>query len=377
MTIKIRPVTSKQDLDQFIQVARTANRDDPNWIQPLAFERREVLSPGKNPYFEHAKAQLFLAVRDGTPVGRISAQVDQLHITHHAEQAGQFGFLEGLDDREIFSSLIAAAEGFLKAEGMEIVRGPFSFSVNEETGLLVDGFDSPPRVMMGHNPPYYATHLDALGYVKAKDVIAYDYDARTPMPRSMEAMLEKVRRSGDLVVRTLSKKRLFEDLDIIIDIFNDAWSDNWGFVPMTPSEIQHMGNQLKLLVAEGYIAIAEYKGVPAAMSVSLPDVNRWLQGIDGKLFPFNWARVLTRAMRAPEAIRMPLMGVRKKYQSTAVGSALALAVIDAVRSYHSQRGTYRAELSWILEDNAAMRRMIELLGATPYKTYRIYERSLV
>ncbi|WP_137389744.1 hypothetical protein [Rhodoligotrophos defluvii] len=374
--IEIRTVADPRDLDQFIEVPRLIQGNDPCWIAPLALERREVLSPGKNPYFEHAEASLFLALREGMAVGRISAQVDRLHRERYAANTGQFGFIEAVDDPAVFAALFAAAEAWLKARDTELVQGPFSFSVNEETGLLIDGFQTPPRVMMGHNPPYYASQIEAFGYRKAKDVIAYDYDARLPMPRSMELLLDKARKSGDLQVRPLSKKRLFQDLDTIIDIFNDAWRDNWGFVPMTAAEIRHLGNQLRFLVREGYVAIAEYQGVPAAMAVSLPDVNIWLKGLDGRLLPFGWARLAWRALRRPEAVRMPLMGVRKAYQSTAIGSALALAVIDAVRRYHTSRGTCRAELSWILEDNVAMRRMIELLGAKPYKTYRIYERNL-
>jgi len=374
--IEIRTVDTRSDLDLFIETARIVQGGDPNWIAPLAFERREVLSPKKNPFYQHADVALFLALRDGRPVGRISAQVDHLHRKRYADEAGNFGFLEAIDDPAVFKALFDAAETWLRGKGSHVARGPFSFSINEETGLLIDGFDTPPRVMMGHNPPYYRTALEQLGYQKAKDVIAYDYDGRAPLPRSMASLLDKVRKSGDLVVRPLSKKRLFEDLDTIIDIFNDAWSDNWGFVPMTPAEIRHMGEQLKFLVAEGYIAIVDYQGTSAAMAVSLPDVNGWLKGLDGKLLPFNWAKLASRALSAPEAIRMPLMGVRKAYQTTAIGSALALAAIDAVRQYHLSRGTERAELSWILEDNGPMRRMIEVLGGKPYKTYRIFERAL-
>jgi GNAT superfamily N-acetyltransferase len=374
--IEIRTVSTRRDLDLFIDTARIVQGKDPNWIAPLPFERREVLSQAKNPYFQHAEGVLMLALRDGRPVGRISAQVDRLHRERYRDGAGHFGFLEAIDDPEVFRALFDAAETWLRTRGSTVVRGPFNFSINEEIGLLVDGFDEPPRVLMGHNPPYYGPHLEALGYARAKDVIAYDYDGRTPLPRSMASLLEKIHKSGDVKVRPINKKRLFEELDVIIDIFNDAWSDNWGFVPMTPAEIRHMGEQLRFLVAEGYIAIVEYQGKNAAMAVSLPDVNDWLRGLNGRLLPFGWLKLAKKALSAPEAIRMPLMGVRKAYQSTAIGSALALAAIDAVRQYHLARGTHRAELSWILEDNLPMRKMIEALGGKPYKTYRIYERAL-
>jgi GNAT superfamily N-acetyltransferase len=230
---------------------------------------------------------------------------------------------------------------------------------------------------MGHALPYYARHVEALGYRKAKDVFAYDYNALIPLPRSMQAMVDKIRSAGDLSIRPLSKRHLERDLAIIISIFNDAWSQNWGFVPMTHEEITVLGKNLKMLVGERYVAIANYVGEPAAMAVSLPNLNDWISDLDGKVLPFGWAKLAWRLLaRPPRSVRIPLMGVRQHYQGTAIGSALALSVIDAVRSYHLSRGTTRAELSWILEDNLPMRRMIEALGGVAYKTYRIYEKSL-
>jgi len=198
-----------------------------------------------------------------------------------------------------------------------------------------------------------------------------------PLPRAMQAMVDKVRVAGDLAIRPLSKENLDRDLAIIIDIFNDAWSENWGFVPMTREEIIALGKNLKMLVAENYISIATYKGEPAAMAVSLPNLNEWIRDLNGRLLPLGWAKLAWRLLaRPPQSVRMPLMGVKRSHHGTAVGSALALAVIDAVRSYHVGRGTRRAELSWILEDNMPMRRMIEALGGVAYKTYRIYEKNL-
>jgi hypothetical protein len=232
-------------------------------------------------------------------------------------------------------------------------------------------------MMMGHALPYYARHLENLGYTKAKDVFAYDYEARKPMPRAMQAMVNKVKAAGDFSIRPLSKKHLDRDLAIVIDIFNDAWSMNWGFVPMTREEIVALGKNLKLLVSENYVAIASYEGEPAAMAVSLPNLNDWIRDLDGRLLPLGWAKLLWRLMSAPpRSVRLPLMGVRRKFHGMPTGSALALAVIDAVRSYHLDRGTEHAELSWILEDNMPMRRIIEGLGAISYKTYRIYEKRL-
>src|SRR5207248_5109459 len=351
---------STGDRETFLRIPFTVFRGDPNWVAPLLFERREHIDAKKNPYFDHAEVQLFLAFKDGIPAGRVSAQVDRLRLERHGDQTGQFGFLDAIDDRGVFDALMRAAEDWLKVRGMRRIEGPFTFSINDETGLLIDGFDTPPSMMMGHALPYYASHLEAMGFAKAKDVIAYDYDARPPLPRAMQAMVDKARASGEMTVRAFRKKDLARELAIIIDIFNDAWSENWGFVPMTEAEVAALGRNLKLLVAGDAIAIAEYRGVPAAMAVSLPDINGWITDLNGRVFPFGWAKLAWRVlMKPPAAVRIPLMGVRKEYHGQAIGSALAIAVIDHIRNYHLSRGTEHAELSWILEDNLPMRRMIE------------------
>ncbi|MGI9499351.1 MAG: N-acetyltransferase [Geminicoccaceae bacterium] len=376
-SIDVREVDDEASLKAFLDVPFVIYADDPYWVPQLDVERREHLSPKRNPYFQHAEAQLFVAYKNGQPVGRISAQVDRLRLEIYKDAGGQFGFLESIEDPDVFAKLIEAAEAWLKAHGMKLAKGPFSFSINEETGLLIDGFDCPPSVMMGHAKPYYARQIEALGYAKAMDVIAYDYDALVPLPRSMRSMVDKALKSGEMTIRRISKKNLARDLDIIIDIFNDAWSDNWEFVPMTKAEIAALGKNLKLLVSEGYIAIADWEGEPAAMSITLPNINEWIGDLGGKLLPLGWMKLLWRMFGGPpNTVRMPLMGVRRKYRSSPVGAALALGVIDAVRSYHVSRGTTRAELSWILEDNTAMCRILQGLGAKPYKTYRVYERKL-
>ena len=377
MTLRVTEVASSGDKDAFLRVPHLVFADDRNWVAPLDLERREHFDPKKNPYFQHAEVQLFIAYDNDRPVGRISAQVDRLRLEHHPDASGQFGFLDAVDDQKVFAALLQSAEAWLVAKGMKSIHGPFNFSINDEMGLLIQGFDTPPSMMMGHALPYYARHLEVQGYAKAKDVFAYDYDGLKPLPRAMQAMVDKIRASGDLVIRPLSKKNLDRDLAIIIDVFNDAWSANWGFVPMTREEITALGKNLRMLVGEQYISIASYKGEPAAMAVSLPNLNDWIRDLDGKLLPLGWAKLIWRMMvKPPSSVRMPLMGVRRNYHGTAIGSALALAVIDAVRSYHLCRGTKRAELSWILEDNMPMRRMIEALGGVPYKTYRIYEKAL-
>ena len=374
--VRVVPVESRRDLKAFIDLPKAIFARDPQWVAPLDVERRMHL--GKhNPYFEHAEAQLFLATRGDRPVGRISAQVDRLHLERYGDGTGQFGFLDAVDDASVFATLLGTAETWLRSKGIGRVQGPFSFSINDESGLLVRGFDKPPAIMMGHALPYYGAHVEAAGYSKAKDLIAYEYDLHNAVPRGLSSVAAKAQASGRLKVRPLSKRNLERDLDIIIDIFNDAWSTNWNFVPMTPAEIKNLGSVLKLLVDERHVAIASLNEEPAAMIVSLPDLNGMTGDLDGRLLPFGWAKFLWRLKaKTHPAFRVALMGVRSRYRSSAVGAMLAIAVIDAIHLFHRSRGTLRSELSWILEDNMPMRRIIEALGADPYKTYRIYEKTL-
>jgi hypothetical protein len=375
--IEIIPVHSRQELNDFISVPHAIFADDRNWIPPLHVERREHLSARKNPYFRHAQAQLFLARRGVQTVGRISAQIDQLHIARYDDATGQFGFLDAIDDSSVFADLLGSAESWLGERGMRRIEGPFSFSINDESGLLVNGFHKPPFIMMGHARPYYAGHVEAAGYRQAKDLIAYEYDIRTPIPRAIGSMIAKNKASGRLVIRPLSKRHLSRDLGIIIGIFNDAWSGNWNFVPMTREEIENLGNVLKLLVTAEHVAIASLDGEPAAMAVTLPDINGMIHDLDGRLLPFGWVRFLWRLkFRRHAGARLPLMGVKARYRGSIVSAMLAFALIDTVRSYHLSRGTLRGELSWVLEDNKPLRHILEAIGAVPYKTYRIYEKSL-
>ena len=375
--ISVRPVGGKADLKAFLDLPFGLYRQDPNWVAPLYLERLEHLDPGKNPYFRHAEVALFLAFRGERLVGRISAQACRLRAERFADGTGQFGFLEAEDDPAVFAALFEAASSWLKARGMSRMQGPFNFSINDEMGLLIEGFDTPPSMMMGHALPYYATRLEELGFTKAKDVIAYDFEDPGEIPRTLKAAYDRALANPDIAVRPLDKKRLMRELEIIVAIANDAWSENWGFVPWTQEEMTALGNNLKLLVTGDYIAIAEYKGEPAAMAVSLPNINDWIRGLDGRLLPFGWAKLAWNLMaRPPRSVRMPLMGVRKAFHGTAMGGVLGMAALARVRSYHVSRGTMRGELSWILEDNKRMRRMIETFGGRAYKTYRIYEREI-
>jgi hypothetical protein len=285
--------------------------------------------------------------------------------------------LEAEDRAETFQALLATAETWLRGQGMRRVAGPFSLSINEESGLLVDGFEHPPSLMMGHARPYYAGHLEALGYGKIKDLICYHYDAKQELPAGIAALVRKTVKSSNLTIRQIDMSRFERDLATIMDIFNDAWSGNWGFVPMSPAEVRHLAKELKLIVRPQSVAIAELEGRPVAMAVGLPNVNEAIADLNGRLLPFGWAKLLWRLkVKTPKTARMPLMGVRRAYHSSRLGATLAISVIENIRQAQKKVGIESGELSWILEDNLPMRRMIEQFGCVAYKTYRVYAREL-
>lgn len=374
--ITIKPVLDKQGRDDFLQVPFTVFATDQHWVAPLFLERYDHLDPRKNPYFEHAEVQLFVAYRDGKPIGRISAQNDRLRLETHNDNKGMFGFLDAIDDIEVFAQLLQTAADWLKARGRSGMLGPFNFSINDEMGMLIDGFDKSANMMMAHSRPYYAKHMEVLGCTKAKDVIAYHYDLGD-VPTFLQRVQKRALASGDFSVRPIKLADMKNEINVIKDIFNDAWSNNWGFVPWTQSELDKLGKDLKMLVNGNYGYFASFKGEPAAFVVTLPNLNDWIKGMNGKVLPFNWLKLANQVIKKkPNSLRMPLMGVRKKYHDTAIGSSLSILVIEAARHYHVSRGGKTAELSWILEDNLPVRKLIENFGGVPYKTYRIYEKSL-
>lgn len=374
---EIHRVDGRGDLKRFVRVPWSLYRDDANWVPPLMAERMGHLNRKTNPYFAGAEAAFWIAVRGGRAVGRISAQVNRAHLERYGDATGHFGFLEGTDEGEVFQALTGTAEAWLRERGMARVLGPFSLSINDESGLLVDGFDTPPSLMMGHARPYYARRLEEQGYRKAKDLIAYAYDPQSPMPRGAAAMAERVREAPGISLRCLDKSRYDADLAAILDIFNDAWSENWGFLPMTPADVRHAARELKPLITEDLVAIAEVDGVPVAMAVALLNLNEAIADLDGSLLPFGWARLLWRLKTGKvRTARVALMGVRRDYHATPLGAALAFAVIGEIRKAGLHRGLTHGELSWVLEDNKPMDRMIAAVGGRPYKTYRIYEKGL-
>ncbi len=373
--IVVEPVIGKAMLRDFIRFPQSVYRDDAQWVPPLMFERLQAFSPA-NPFFQHAQWQAWLARRGDQLVGRISAQIDRLFLQHQQAETGFFGSFEAVDDPAVMSALFGAAEGWLKSQGIRRVLGPFNLGINQEIGLLVSGHDAPPYFMMGHAPVYYPAGLERLGYAGVRDTLAYEVLAGGfVLPERIQRLL---RRQKDKVrVRCLDRKHQRQELEAMRDIFNDAWSDNWGFVPFTHDEFHTMGKELLMLVPRDYIRIAEVGGEAAAFIVMLPNINEAIADLGGKLLPWNWARLIWRLkIKSPKTARVVLMGVRKQYQHTRLGPALAFLTIAALEQPARRRGIERVEMSWILEENQAMRNIIEQIGGRVTKRYRMYSKDL-
>jgi hypothetical protein len=373
-SLQIVKVEDRQNRNAFIRLPWSLYREDPMWVPPLLLERRMHISP-RNPYFDHATCRFWVAYRDGKPVGRISAQVDKMHLERHRDATGFFGMLEAEQNIETFQALFNTAESWLRSQQMEHCRGPFNLSINQECGLLVAGFDTPPSMMMGHALPYYADCIEQCGYNKEKDLLAYIVEGDIEYSPTRKMLMKRAK--GRYLTRPLRKKYFQEDLDIIFSIFNDAWSDNWGYVPLTKKELEHLADDLKLLINDKLVSIAEVDGEPAAFIVALPNLNEVIQDCNGKLLPFNWLKILWRLkVKYPETMRVMLMGVLSKYQNSMLGAALAYEVIADVQREAIKCGIKKVELSWVLEDNLAMRNIMSDGGAREYKTYRIFRKDL-
>jgi hypothetical protein len=373
--LRVVAVEGRRELRQFIRLPWSIYEDDPVWVPPLLLERSEHLSK-RNPFFEHAKCKFWLAYRGERPVGRISAQVDQLHLQRYGDSTGFFGFLEAEDNPETFQVLMDTAEKWLSSQGMRRVLGPFNLSINQECGLLVEGFYTSPMFMMGHACPYYSARVEENGYRKEKDLLAYCVDVDFELTKSMRAVIKRAARR--VSIRSLRRKHYSEELEILQDIFEDAWSENWGFVPFTKAEFRHLGQNLKYLVHDEYVQIAEVDGSPDAMIIGVPNVNEVIKDLNGRLLPFGWLKLLWRLKVArPKTARVPLMGVRKCHHNSLLGAALAVMVVERVRRLGVKYGAKEVELSWILEDNRGMRNILESIGGVVYKRYRIFGKDLI
>jgi hypothetical protein len=377
-TLRVEPVETSKQLKRFLKLPWAIYESDPHWVPPLLMEMKERLDPKKNPFFEHARAKYWLAYRGTEAVGRISAQIDDLGIKHLGEKIGNFGFFECQNDPAAAIALLEAAEDWLKAEGMAKIHGPYCPSLNEEPGILVDGFNYPPMMLMAHSAPYYSELVEAAGYAKVKDLYAYYRDITQPfLPEPIYKLQSRLEATGRIKLRRIDMKEYDRDLGIILDIFNDAWTENWGYVPMTDAELKHTAKSLKMLIREDYVYIAELDGEAVGMMVTLPNLNEIAARLNGSLFPFGLAKLLWWLKVGPHrTTRVPLMGVRRKIQNKPSGAIIAFMLIEAIRANASAQGATHAELSWILEDNLRMRGILESMDCDLYKTYRIYGKDI-
>ncbi len=382
MSLRIRPVAGKRDTKAFIDLAYRLNAGDPNWVPPLKADVAGTIDPRKNGWFSHAEAQLFLAERDGRVVGRISAHIDRLALDMPPEQGfgpgtGFFGMFEA-EDEETAAALIATAEDWLRAKGMTRVLGPVSLSVWEEPGLLVRGHDHAPTILMGHHPQRYQGWIERLGYTTAKTLLTYELDITREFPPIVQRIVAAGEKDPRVRIRQVDKSRFDEEAATILAILNDAWSDNWGFVPLTQPEIDDVGKKLKPLVFEDLIRIAEIDGEPVAFMMTLPDLNEALKPLNGSLFPFGWARLLLW-LRRPRVrtMRVPLMGVVKRLQASRKASQLAFMMIEYIRrAATTHYGASRGEIGWILDDNQGMIAIADAINSHVNREYRVYQKAL-
>ncbi len=368
--MEIAPVRDGRDLDRFIAFPYDHYRGDPLWVPQLRVDVRTLLSLKKNPFFQHAEAQYFVGLSDGRTVGRIAAIKNDAHNREHRDRVGFYGFFESVDDQAVASALFDAAAAWLRGKGLETMRGPMSPSVNDECGLLVDGFATPPTLLMPHNPPYYVGLHERSGLAKAKDLLVYESRGSDLPDRLARAAKLLTERTG-ITLRPLNRKRFADEVELVKRLYNQAWEKNWGFVPMTDAEIDHLAKQLKPIVVPDLVCFAERDGAVVGFTVALPDLNRALRhNPTGRLFP-GILKILWHARRITR-IRVLLLGALKEYRHTGVDALMYYWIWT--KGY--ARGYRWAEAGWVLEDNAAMNNAILRMGFRRYKTYRVYEASL-
>jgi GNAT superfamily N-acetyltransferase len=370
----VTEVRRRRDVRRFIDVAWRINERDPMWVPPLRSAVRKLLDRRGHPFHEHADVAFFLAERDGRPVGRVAAVVNHRHNEFHEERTGFFGLFECEDRADTARALLDTAADWLRERGMERVRGPMNLSTNDELsspGVLVSGFDTPPMVMMSHNPPYYESLVESAGFLPVRDLVAYWMEG-LQAPERFARVSERLARREGASVRSLDITRFDDEVDAIKGIYNSAWARNWGFVPMTDAEFDHMARELKPVVDPHLCMIVEVRGEPVGFSLALPDLNQALVRVrDGRLFPFGLIRLLL-ARRHIRHMRVLTLGFKPGYQNLGLGGLLYL------RTWQTgvDRGYRGGEASWILEDNEEMRKPVESIGARLYRRYRVFEKPL-
>ncbi len=374
--VEIRQTPMGGKLKDFLNVVDTIYKDDPSYVRPLDQELKDRLSPKKNPFFEHGEGAIFTAFRDGKCVGRVTAQIDRGHLDRYNDDTGFFGFLDTIDDEEVSRELLARAESWLRGKGMKRARGPLSLSINEELGCLIDGFDTPPYLMMPHHRRYQSALIEKAGYAKEKDFFAWHYDVGDLNARTKKAHAE-IQAMPEVTSRTVSMKDIARDVDIVVDIFNDAWSDNWGFVPSTRNEVRKMAQDFKMILIPEITRITSIDGEPAAVAIALPNLNELIQDLQGKLLPLGFMKLLYRLkVRGPRTGRLVILGIRKKYRHVRKYAALSAFLYAEMNNSGRQIGMTHGELGWTLEDNGPVNVGIKVMGGRVSKKYRVFTKSI-
>ena len=378
--IEVNELRGWRDRKRFVDLPYRLHRNDPNWVPPLRRDVHRLLDRRRNPFFDHGEACFWLAWRDGVPVGRISAQINRLHLETHRDETGNFGLLEAIDDQAVFAALQRAAEDWLRERGMRRIVGPYSLSMNDDIGVMVSGFETPPMVGMPYAPSYYAQRLVGDGYVKIKDLHALRVTLANIVTRhldQLERVTARLRAEGRIAVRPLDPARFAEEMRLALDIYNEAWTQNWGFLPVTEREARQIIDQLAPVLPPQSVVFALADGEPAAMLVALPNLNEIVADLDGRLFPINWIKLLWRLrFRKPKSARVMLTGVRQRYRRSALSMALVTMMLAEILDAARRANIEMVEFSWILEDNKPSLEGCHAIGAQLDKLYRIYAKTL-
>ena len=375
--LEIRRVQSKKDLKKFVKVPFLVHRDHPEWVPPLIMDRMDFLNRDKNPYFDHAEVELWIAERNGEPVGRVSAQIDRNWDEYQGGNVGQFGFFETIDDQEVASALLDAGCEWLAGQGREKVYGPMDFTTNDEIGIQISGFDIRPSLLENCHQPYFQERVEGAGFSKAMDLLMWHLEMGK-LAKGLEfhpAIMESAQQSLDehgITIRNMRKSDLANEMGRFHEVYNEAWGDNWGFVPITREEVEFHAKTLKMVIDEDWAMIAETAdGETVGAALTLPDFNQVLAKMNGRIFPFGWYHFLT-GRRKIDSVRILALGVKKAYQHTGVAAALYVKHIQTT----DPNGVMKGEAGWILETNEPMNRALEGMGGEVTKKFRIYEKTL-
>jgi GNAT superfamily N-acetyltransferase len=373
MAVSITPVQGVDDRETFLRVPYQVYADDPDYVHPLLSDQRAFLDPAENPFFRHAEASLWVARRDGRPVGRIAACVDRAHNEAHDERTGFFGFYEAPPDGAVAAPLLAVAAAWLKERGAEQMRGPGCFTTNHDNlGLFIEGDPGPPVIGMPYNQPYYPEQLEAFGLARAKDLFAWQIKAENlEIPAKIRRIIDSLLRSDSFTVRPFDMRRFDEEARTVRDLYNRCWNSNWGFIPMDEEEFAFAARDMRKMVDADFLLMAEAKGQPIGFCLTIPDFNRALRACRGRLWPLGWLKFLL-ARRRIDYARTLLLGVLPEYRHRGVDVVMVYRTFQAGFA----RGYRAGECSWVLEDNSAMNRILGGLGARVYRRYRIYEKPL-